>query len=179
MPFEFAYLNFIQQNLRSDFMDTFMVFITYFGEYGLFWIFVSIGLFFHKPTRKYGFILGLALIIDIICLNGIIKPLVQRTRPCYINPIELLIEAPDGYSFPSGHSGACFTAAFALLFANNKHWCYAMILAVLVGFSRNYLYVHFPTDVLGGVVIGFLAAYVANHIYTKNMIPQSIMDLLK
>lgn len=179
MPFEFAYLNFIQENLRSSFMDKFMVFITYFGEYGIFWILVAIGLIFHKPSRKYGLVLATALIIDIVCLNGIVKPLVQRVRPCYINQIHLLITAPSGYSFPSGHSGVCFTAAFALLFAKNKNWIFAMILAVLVGFSRNYLYVHFPTDVLGGLVIGLFAGYLANYVYERDYLPTYVTNMFR
>lgn len=179
MPFEFAYLNFIQENLRSKFMDQLMIHITYFGEYGLFWVLVALGLLFYKSTRKYGVILVIALILDIICINGIIKPLFQRIRPCYIHPIALLIEAPHGYSFPSGHAGACFAAAFALLFAKHKFWSAAMLLAVLVGFSRNYLYVHYPTDVLGGMVIGLFSGYLANYMYERNYLPVFITNMLR
>ena len=180
MSFELTYLNFIQENLRSPFMDQFMVFITKFGEYGLFWILLSVGLLIKKSTRKWGLILCTALVIDIVLLNGIVKPLVARTRPCYINTaIELLVKAPSGHSFPSGHAGACFTAAFALLIGKNKYWAPAMILAVLVGFSRNYLYVHWPTDVLGGLVIGMIAGFMGNFMYINHLIPKFITNTLE
>ncbi|MDO4178343.1 MAG: phosphatase PAP2 family protein [Phascolarctobacterium sp.] len=167
MEFEFVILNFIQENLRSGFMDEFMIYSTYLGEYGLFWILVSVALLLYNPTKRFGILLSLALIIDFLLLNGFLKPFVHRLRPFYIQPIDLLIKTPSGYSFPSGHAGACFTAAFTLFLAHFKYWYVAMLLAIIVGFSRIYLYVHFPSDILGGFFVGLFAGYTANILYKK------------
>ena len=74
--------------------------------------------------------------------------------------IQLLVARPHDYSFPSGHTAASFTAAMALYLAGeNKMWKPALVLACLIAVSRLYLYVHYPTDVLGGAVIGIIAGY--------------------
>ena len=83
------------------------------------------------------------------------KPLVARERPCWIrDPVQLLIDMPKDYSFPSGHTQVSVVSAMAI-FQNNRKWgIAAFVLASLIAFSRLYLYVHFPTDVLAGIVIG-------------------------
>ena len=102
-----------------------------------------------------------ALILDLILCNGILKNLFHRVRPYDIRTsIELLVKRPLDYSFPSGHTAASFAAVVALSFAGEKRaWKAALVLACLIAFSRMYLYVHYPTDVLGGVLVGILAGY--------------------
>ena len=89
-----------------------------------------------------------ALCIDVIVCNGILKNLFARTRPFDVNEaVQLLITAPKDFSFPSGHTAASFAA-------EKKLWKVSLVLAVLIAFSRMYLYVHYPTDILGGVLVG-------------------------
>ena len=91
------------------------------------------------------------------------KKIIARPRPCWINEgIEMLIRIPKDFSFPSGHSVAGFTAA-VIIFRHNWRWGIpALILAALIAFSRLYLYVHFPTDVLAGTLIGILTGIAAD-----------------
>ena len=102
-----------------------------------------------------------ALILDLILCNGILKNLFHRVRPYDIRTsIELLVKRPVDYSFPSGHTAASFTAVVALSFAGEKRaWKAALVLACLIAFSRMYLYVHYPTDVLGGILFGVISGY--------------------
>ena len=104
-------------------------------------------------------ILMAALLVDLVICNGILKPLVHRIRPFDVKTgIELLVKRPTDYSFPSGHTAASFASVTALYLAGEKKlWIPALVLAVLIAFSRLYLYVHYPTDVLGGVVAGLAA----------------------
>ena len=68
-----------------------------------------------------------------------------------------LVARPHGWSFPSGHTASGFAAAFALWFQNRKLGTLALLLATFIGFTRLYLYVHFPTDILGGIALGLAA----------------------
>lgn len=103
-----------------------------------------------------------ALVLDMILCNGILKHVFARVRPCDVNTtIQLLVPRPSDYSFPSGHTAASFAAVAALFFAGQKKlWKPALVLAVLIAFSRLYLYVHYPTDILGGIVAGVLCGYI-------------------
>ena len=127
--------------------------------------------------RKYGLAMLVGLCIDVIVCNGLLKNLVARTRPCDVNTaIQLLISHPTDYSFPSGHTAASFTAVAALYFSGDKKiWKAAIVLGILIAFSRMYLYVHYPTDIAGGILLGTLMGYVcvqaADRIkYRKNSI---------
>lgn len=115
-----------------------------------------------------------ALILDVILCNGILKNLVARVRPCDVNTtVQLLIPRPEDYSFPSGHTAASFATTAALFFAGKKKklWIPALGLSVLIAFSRLYLYVHYPTDVLGGLLVGILCGWIGaqlvNQVFKK------------
>ena len=169
MSIEFAILDWLQ-TIHSEVLDRIMIFITTLGNAGAVWIALAIALIIIPKTRPVGFAVALALILDLITCNMITKPMVARTRPYeIIEAIELLIEKPGDYSFPSGHSAASFAAISALFFSGSKLWIPACILGVLIAFSRLYLYVHFPTDVLGGIVLGIavgaLAVYIVKRFY--------------
>ena len=74
--------------------------------------------------------------------------------------VQLLVAKPRDYSFPSGHTAASFASVTALYLAGEKKmWKAALVLAVLIALSRLYLYVHYPTDIIGGVVFGSLSGY--------------------
>ena len=132
-----------------------MLGITHLGDAGIFWIVLAVILLLIPKTRKSGLIVAAALCIDVIVCNGILKNLFARTRPFDVNEaVQLLITAPKDFSFPSGHTAASFAAVAALYFAGKKKlWKVSLVLAVLIAFSRMYLYVHYPTDILGGVLV--------------------------
>ena len=160
MNLEFWILDGIQ-TLRTPAGDVLMPFITSFGNGGVIWIVLTVILLLIPKTRKTGLILGAALILDGILCNLLLKNLVRRIRPCDIkDAVRLLIPYPSDYSFPSGHTAVSFAAASALYFAGEKYlWKAALVLAAFIAFSRMYLYVHYPTDVLGGVLVGIAAGY--------------------
>ena len=147
------------QTIHNPVLDTLMSAITRLGDAGIIWILLCVVLLILPRTRKSGAILMAALLVDLVVCNGILKPLVHRIRPFDVKTgIELLVKRPTDYSFPSGHTAASFASVMALYLAGEKRlWIPALVLAVLIAFSRLYLYVHYPTDVLGGVVIGVMA----------------------
>lgn len=166
MGIEFAILDFIQ-NLRNPFMDSIMCAVTRLGDLGAVWVLLSLALCAVPKTRKVGIALAAALAMNFILCNGIIKNLVCRIRPYKINEaIKLLIDAPNDYSFPSGHTAAAFSAVLSLYHSGMKKLSVvALPLAVLIAFSRLYLYVHYPSDVLGGIVLGSICGLLGNKVY--------------
>ena len=162
MNLEFWVLDGIQ-TLRTPAGDVLMPFITSFGNGGVIWIVLTVILLLIPKTRKTGLILGAALILDGILCNLLLKNLMRRIRPCDINDaVRLLIPYPSDYSFPSGHTAVSFAAASALYFAGEKYlWKAALVLAAFIAFSRMYLYVHYPSDILGGVLLGVLVGKLA------------------
>lgn len=157
---EIEILNAIQ-GLRTPIADHIMCAVTSLGNVGMIWILLAVVLLALPKTRKSGAIVIAALILDMIVCNGILKPLFSRVRPCDVNTaIQLLVPRPSDYSFLSGHTAASFAAATALFFAGEKKlWKPALVLAVLIAFSRLYLYVHYPTDILGGIAVGVICGY--------------------
>ena len=149
------------QTIRTPITDKIMCLITSLGNAGLIWIILALVLLAIPKTRKSGMIVMIALILDIILCNGLLKHIFARVRPCNVNTaIQLLIPRPSDYSLPSGHTAASFAAVAALYFAGEKKmWKIALILASLIAFSRLYLYVHYPTDILGGIIVGIVCGY--------------------
>ena len=138
-----------------------MVFITHLADGGILWL-LLIGIFLIQPrTRFLGIVMFVCIVTDLLLCNGLLKNVFGRLRPCQvIHNVKLLIPQPSGASFPSGHTAVSFAAASALYFAGEKYlWKAALVLAAFIAFSRMYLYVHYPTDVLGGVLVGILAGY--------------------
>lgn len=160
---EFSILDFIQNQFRTPFGDFVMPLISKLGNGGIIWLVLSGLLCVFPKYRKAGVTMLTALALDVLLCNVMLKPLVGRMRPFTVNTgVELLINAPKDFSFPSGHTAASFAAAFALLFVKNKLWIPSMILASLIAFSRLYLYVHYPTDVLAGILLGLIVSVAAN-----------------
>ncbi|MBQ4630710.1 MAG: phosphatase PAP2 family protein [Clostridia bacterium] len=164
---ELAILDFFDF-MRFPFMNKIMTFISALADDGILWIVVGIVMLFFKNTRKGGVCVLLALIINLVIVNVTLKPLVARTRPYDINTaVNLIVHAPHDYSFPSGHTSASFAAALSIFFANKKWGTCALVGASLIGFSRLYLYVHFPTDVLFGALFGIAASFVSKYVISK------------
>lgn len=148
-------------SIHNPILDKIMIAITHLGDAGLFWIAISIALLFFKKYRKIGVVSLGALVLSLIFTNGIIKNMFDRVRPfMYDEAIRqrLLIKEPFDSSFPSGHSSASMAAAVSIFIYNKKMGIPAIIVALLIAFSRLYLFVHFPTDVLTGLVLGILYA---------------------
>ncbi|UWO27020.1 phosphatase PAP2 family protein [Marvinbryantia formatexigens DSM 14469] len=150
------------QSIRTPAGDVIIPFITKLGNMGMIWILLAVLLLLIPKTRKAGAIMLAALCVDLILCNGILKNLVGRLRPCDVNTgVQLLIARPHDFSFPSGHTASSFAAVTALYLAGErKLWKPALVLAVLIAFSRLYLYVHYPTDIFGGVVVGIISGII-------------------
>lgn len=154
MEFEFVFLDWLQR-LTHPVMDGLAVFFNWAGMHGELWILFGVVLLVRRPTRKAGLAMLLALAFYLVAGDMILKPLFARPRPCDLRPLaEMLVERPGGHSFPSGHTSSAFAAAGALFFQDRRLGIPALVLAGFIGFTRLYLYVHFPTDVLAGVVLG-------------------------
>ena len=171
--FDLPVLDWIAANLWCPFLDAVMPVVTLLGDGGIFWIAIAVVLLFFPKTRRIGLGMGAALIIGLLVCNVTLKPLVARIRPYDYQfehfgvSIKLLIEAQHDFSFPSGHTIASFEAATVLLIHSKKAGIPAMILACLIAFSRLYLYVHYPTDVIVSVILGICFGILGNWLVRK------------
>lgn len=162
MEWELQFLNWIQM-LHNPVLDAVLVFFTTIGNAGAVWILLGVGLLIIPKTRKSGAVVLLAVLIDTILCNGILKHLFARIRPCDVNTaVSLLITRPADYSFPSGHTAVAFAAVTACgLVGERRLWILTLMPACVIAFSRMYLYVHYPTDILGGAVVGVISGILA------------------
>ena len=178
--FDLPILEWIQENVANGFLDFLMPIITIFGDAGIFWIACAAVMLIFPKTRKTGLAMGVALVMGLLVCNICLKPLVARMRPL-VYEVEILgnsaadllhsgqplVGKPSDFSFPSGHTIASFEAAGVLMLNNKKLGIPALVLAILIAFSRMYLFVHYPTDVLVSVVLGTLFAILANYLVKK------------
>ena len=171
--FDLPILRWIAENIWCGFLHAVMPLITLLGDAGIFWIGVAVVLLFFKKTRRVGLGMGAALILGLLVCNVTLKPLCARPRPYdyelehFGTAIKLLIEAQHDFSFPSGHTIASFEAATVLAIHSKKAGIPALVLASLIAFSRLYLYVHYPTDVIASVILGVAFAYLGNWLVGK------------
>ncbi len=164
---DFFVLDFIREHISCGFLDAVMKFITSLGDVGGVWVLTAIVLLMFKKTRKAGLCMALALIITSFVGNIILKNIFQRPRPFLINATPLIITAPGGFSFPSGHTCVSFAGAGAFgMYFKRKAWIF-YTLAALIGFSRIYLYVHYPSDVIAGALLGIIIAYLCFKVVKK------------
>lgn len=181
--FDLPILEWIAANLKCEFLDVVMPLITKFGDGGIFWILMAVILACIPKYRKTGFKMGTSLFIGFMAVNLLLKPLIARPRPYdyeleyFGNVINLLVRAPRDFSFPSGHTLVSFEAATVLLLNDRRLGIPAAVLAVLVAFSRLYLYVHYPTDVLCaavvGIVFGFVGSFAVEKVSPISDLPKS------
>ena len=159
-----AILLWIQQWIRVDWLNPVIKIFTSLGNAGILWILMSLVLVCFRKTRKAGLISGLALVFSLIFTNLCLKPLISRVRPYdAVEGLIPLLRSADPNSFPSGHTCAAFAAGIAWSRALPAGWMRktAVVQAVLMGLSRLYVGVHYPTDVLTGAVIGTLCGMLA------------------
>lgn len=168
--FDFSILDYIHNNWSNAFLDFVMPKITFLGNVGLIWILAAVIMVIFKKYRKNGIMLAISLGCCLIIGNLLLKNIVARPRPCWINEsVNMLISIPLDSSFPSGHTMSAFAAAAVIMYTNRKWGIAAYILAALIAFSRLYLYVHFPTDIIAGAVIGSAIGLAICLIYHKKI----------
>ena len=140
-----------------------MSFISSLGDGGLIWIAIGFLFVLNKSTRKWGILMWVSMLMGLIFGNLILKNVVARIRPCDFYNVAIIIPHPGEFSFPSGHTLSSFAAALALYRHNKVYGLFALVFASIIGFTRMYLFVHYPTDILGGLVIGVMCGYISVH----------------
>ncbi|MGH4050019.1 MAG: phosphatase PAP2 family protein [Clostridium sp.] len=166
--FDSSILLYIKDNMHGTIMDKSMVISTYLGNGGVIWIIIIVMLLINKKYRKIGFMALGALVLSTILGEEILKNVVRRIRPSEnISAMDLLISKPLSYSFPSGHTTSSFAVAGVLVRYFKRYAVAFLGLASLIGFSRLYLYVHYPTDILAGIVLGLLCSAIIIHLFDK------------
>lgn len=150
-------------SLHFPLLNYIMIFITSLGNGGLIWIVAALFLIFQNKNmlKREGFTIAVALIIFSVLGLLILKPIIARPRPFIAQGVDILIKEPMGFSFPSGHTGSSFAAASVIYFYNKKRCLLALILATLIAFSRMYLFVHYPSDIVGGLILGIISSRIA------------------
>ncbi len=190
-------LNFLEWLTRAnanpslDWLSWILDIFTFSCDKGLIWIIAVIVMLFFKKWRKTGIVLGFALIVFAMLGNNIIiKYSFQRPRPFEIGAIGQTLfervsnwmlpsgssflgffEVPDSYSFMSGHSFSSALCATIIFYYHRKTGIVAIVVAVIIAFSRLYFGVHYPTDVIAGIIFGagsgILSIFLANKFYDK------------
>lgn len=177
-----AALLWIQENLRNAFLNPIVTFITHLGDHGYLWIGLLLVLLVIPKTRKAGLIGAATLLLTFLLNNQVIKPLVARTRPYeVIEGLTILIKKPGEFSFPSGHTANSMCVGVVLWMISQQYeklgdknlyfpkaagWFF-LILSILIGLSRLYVGVHYPTDVLGGAAVAIFDACLVFGLYKK------------
>jgi undecaprenyl-diphosphatase len=139
-------------------MDRFMLWSTRMGDGGALWLLLSSLLICGEETRRAGFALFFCVTLCALVGNFAIKPIFKRTRPCNINfSLPMLLKRPADSSFPSCHTMTSFAAAMTVCQTGGLLGTASFLCASLISFSRMYLYVHYPSDVLIGAMIGVVA----------------------
>ena len=169
MNWEFDWLYALQQ-IHNPVLDKIMVALSTIGNAGILWIVLTVILLIMKKTRRCGAQMALAMLLTFIIGNLVLKNMISRDRPCWIDPtVALLVKNPTDFSFPSGHSMNGFTASVSILLCDKKLGIAAVILAAAIAFSRLYNFVHFPTDVIAGIGVGIVSALFVNYLFQRKV----------
>ena len=165
--------------LRAPVLDWFMERVSFLGNGG--WLFIVTGLLLICPkrTRRVGISILGSLLCGFLIGNVFLKNAVMRSRPCWLDgTVALLVASPADYSFPSGHTLAAFETAVSVFLYHRIYGSFMLVLAACIAFSRMYLFVHFPTDVLCGMLLGILIA-AGVHIVVEKYKRYGILDIRK
>ena len=156
-------LLYLQENIRNPVLDALLIPFTLSNNAGIICLIIVALFLYFKKLRKVGILMGVSLVIEFILTNVIIKNWVARIRPYeMIDGLTLLVGKATDYSFPSGHTGSAFAlAVVAFMVMPRKYGVIALVLAFLMGFSRLYVGIHYPSDVLGGMVLGVITSIIA------------------
>lgn len=167
-------LFYIQNHLHTPVLDKIMVTATTLGNQSFIWISISCFLLLQKKYRSLGILLLAGLSFQYLFGEAILKHIFARERPFVRFPdVNVLIKKPVSFSFPSGHTMSSFTAATVIWHNNRNAGIPALILAALIGFSRLYLFCHYPTDVLAGGLLGITAALLVDYCLTQGLLQKS------
>ena len=148
-------LDLIHKELTCCFLDAVMPFVSALANAGIIFFAAAGIMMFFRNYRRCAVNILMCMAVAAVVANLILKPLIARERPCWINEeIQLLVAVPQDYSFPSGHTLHSFMVATVIMMYDKRIGIPSLVLAALIGFSRLYLYVHFPTDVLCGALLG-------------------------
>ena len=186
MGFELDFLHYLE-GFRTPVLDRIMLFITRLGDSSFVWFFICGILILVPPIkmlvtkgdaydyedeiikrRKVGWGILIACFISMIVVDYLLKGLASRPRPFYVDRTlfvdteKIGVALPSMTSFPSGHTAAGFASAMLIFFSYKKVGILALILACLIAFSRMYFFLHYPTDILGGALVGIIIAIFAN-----------------
>ncbi len=166
--YDFKIIRYINSHLSNRILDKLMKWITALGNLGLIWIVISIFLISKKDLRQEGLMVIAALILTAIVGECIIKHIVKRKRPFVIigSEDDLLIGTPRTYSFPSGHTASSFAVSSVFINTDNNITVFIVIIATLIALSRLYLNVHYPSDIIGGGILGFLCGSIIVFLFT-------------
>lgn len=169
--FELPVLFWIREHLTNPFLDAVMPYISSLAHTGEVWILLALILLCFKKTRKAGVAMAIAMVCGYLIGNMGMKNLFARTRPYDVAEVELLVAKLHDFSFPSGHTLVSFEAATALFYYHRKWGIAALSLATVIAYSRLYLFVHYPTDVLAGALLGvaiaLAACYLTNRLWDR------------
>lgn len=156
------------QGWHQDWLDAVMIFFSTLGNGGFIWIVAGIVMLAIPRTRKCGVHVLLAMAVTYLLGNLFLKNLIARPRPCAVDTsVKLLIPYPSEYSFPSGHTSNGFAAAVSIYMCYRKPGTVALLVAGIIAFSRMYLFVHYPTDILGGILLGIFDAWLVSFLVKK------------
>lgn len=157
-------LLYVQDHWRTGILDGFFKAVTHLGDAGIFWLILTAVLLCFKKTRKAGAFSAGALIGSVLLNNVILKNAIGRVRPYELIPeLELIIARAKDASFPSGHTAASFASCVAILpNVKKRYWAPLIIMACLIAFSRIYVGIHYPSDILGGFLSGLFLGIMAN-----------------
>ena len=174
--FDYTILDWFQ-SIHNEMLTGIFRWITTLGEGGILWGALALVLLIWKKTRVIGVTMLLALLFTLLVGNLTLKPLVARPRPCWRHPeVSLLIANPKDFSFPSGHAMSSFAAAMAVFMWNRWGGVAAILMAVVMAATRMYFYVHYPTDILAGMLIGILLGILAYWIVKRIVEKRNILQ---
>ena len=169
--FEINILYWIREHLTCPFLDGVMPPLSALSAHGEIWILLAVVLICIPKTRRAGLTVGVALLMGYLIGNMGLKNIIGRVRPYDVVDVPLLVERLHDFAFPSGHTLASVGAATALTLHYRRWGVAALVLAAIIGFSRLYLFVHYPTDVAAGALLGvalaFLARWMVDTVYEK------------
>lgn len=151
----------------SPWMDAPMRFVSDISAHAACWIAIAAIMLLLRRSRRTGIEVLAALLLAFLVVDLLVKPLVARDRPFEVYDFELIVGAPHSSSFPSGHSAYAFAAATCIALRDRRWGVPAFALALVIAYSRLYLFVHWPTDILAGAMIGIAIGFLAVHLVDR------------